>query len=147
MADIRQVTPIEAKEVLEDGPDAVYLDVRTVEEFAAGHPEGALNVPILFFGERGSTSNPEFLAVVEKTIPKERTILCGCKSGGRSAMAAKALKAAGYEMVINVTGGFSGAKDPGGSTVVAGWAESGLPVGTGEPAGANYRELKERAGR
>jgi rhodanese-related sulfurtransferase len=147
MADIRQVTPVEAKEVLESGSDAVYLDVRTVEEFSAGHPEGALNVPILFFGERGPTANPDFLAVVEKAIPRERTILCGCKSGGRSANAARALQAAGYEHVINVRGGFSGAKDSGGNPAVAGWAESGLPVGTGEPAGANYGELKERAGR
>ena len=82
MADIRQVTPVEAKEVLEDGSDAVYLDVRTVEEFAAGHPEGALNVPILFFGERGSTSNPEFLAEGRslKDFMNPDRIVCGVEN-------------------------------------------------------------------
>ena len=147
MADMRQVTAAEAKDLHDETEGAVYLDVRTVEEFAAGHPEGALNVPIVFLGERGATANPDFLAVVEKMIRKEVTIFCSCKSGGRSKMAAEALLGAGYESVVNVAGGFSGARDRNGNTVVAGWEESGHPVGKGEPAGTNYQELKERAGR
>ncbi|MFQ5458026.1 MAG: rhodanese-like domain-containing protein [Myxococcota bacterium] len=147
MADMKQIPAAEAKGVLDGTEDAVYLDVRTVEEFAAGHPEGALNVPIVFLGDRGPTPNPDFLAVVEKTIPKAKAVFCGCKSGGRSKMAAAALLGAGYENVVNVAGGFSGARDAGGNTVLAGWEESGHPVGKGEPEGTNYRELKERAGR
>lgn len=146
MADINQITPVEANAILEGDEDSVYLDVRTVEEFEAGHPAGAVNIPVLFFGAGGPKSNPDFLAVAEKTIPKEKRILCGCKSGGRSQVAAQALVAAGYEKVENVAGGFSGSRDKSGNTVVAGWQESGLPMGRGEPAGATYAALKERAG-
>jgi len=147
MADMKQIAAAEAKDLLDETDGAVYLDVRTVEEFAAGHPEGALNVPIVFLGDRGPTANPDFLAVVERSIPREKTIFCGCKTGGRSKMAATALLGAGYENIVNVAGGFSGTRDGNGNTVLAGWEESGHPVGKGEPGGTNYRELKERAGR
>src|SRR5712691_10570619 len=44
--DIRQVTPREAYELLEQNPTAIYLDVRTEAEFEAGHPAGARKVPV-----------------------------------------------------------------------------------------------------
>ena len=46
--EIGQLTPPEAHDILKTNREAVYLDVRTVEEFEAGHPAGAHNVPILF---------------------------------------------------------------------------------------------------
>ena len=47
--DVPQTTPQEAFETLRQRPDAVYLDVRTEDEFAAGHPAGARNAPVFFF--------------------------------------------------------------------------------------------------
>jgi len=146
MAEIKQLTPAEANDILASGEDAVYLDVRTEEEFAAGHPEGAINIPILFRGPGGPSPNPDFLAVVEKVIPKEKVVLCGCQTGGRSQMAAGALAGAGYEKVSNVDGGFGGKRDGAGRPVVPGWHESGLPVTVTPAAGASYAELKGKAG-
>lgn len=146
MAEIKQVTPPEARALLEEDSDAIYLDVRTEEEFSAGHPEGALNVPVFFFGPAGPTPNSDFLPVVEKILPKGAAILCGCKSGGRSQKASRILADAGYENVSNVRGGFGGARDATGKTVVAGWEESGLPVSTVVPDEASYAGLKRKAG-
>ena len=60
---IVQLTPLEAHQVLQLHPDAVYLDVRTEEEFAAGHPAGARNVPVVFFdpATHRPAPNPEFV--------------------------------------------------------------------------------------
>ena len=146
MAEIRQILPAEANGILKSGEDAVYLDVRTEQEFAAGHPEGALNIPILFRGPGGPSPNPDFLAVVEKVLPKSKTILCGCQTGGRSQMAAEALAGAGYRLVSNVEGGYGGKRDQTGRAIIPGWRESGLPVATRPAEGATYAELKKKAG-
>ncbi|HEY3253455.1 MAG TPA: rhodanese-like domain-containing protein, partial [Polyangiaceae bacterium] len=45
VAEIKPVTPEEAAELLSQGH--VYVDVRSEPEFEAGHPAGALNVPLL----------------------------------------------------------------------------------------------------
>ena len=44
---IKQQVPAEAYETLKQNPDALYLDVRTEAEFAAGHPSGAINIPVM----------------------------------------------------------------------------------------------------
>ena len=44
---IKQQVPPEAYETLKKNPDALYLDVRTEGEFAAGHPAGAINIPVM----------------------------------------------------------------------------------------------------
>jgi hypothetical protein len=49
----------------------VYLDVRSVPEFAAGHPTGAYNIPLLDMGPGGMAPNPDFLAVVQKSFPRD----------------------------------------------------------------------------
>jgi hypothetical protein len=46
----------------------------------------------------------------------------------RSQRAAEMLAQAGYGTVVNMQGGFGGARDQMGRTVVPGWSESGLPV-------------------
>jgi rhodanese-related sulfurtransferase len=129
--EIRQTTPPDAYETLQRDPDAVYLDVRTPEEFAAGHPAGALNVPVLFFRGGGSSPNPDFVAGVQRLIPPATPVLVGCQAGGRSQRGAELLVAAGYSNVSNVRGGFGGARDETGRVVIPGWREAGLPVETG----------------
>jgi len=124
---IRQVTPPEAARELAATPHAVYLDVRTVEEFDAGHPAGARNVPVLVLdpATRRPRPNPEFLAVVQRHLPPATPLLVGCQSGMRSQHACELLADAGYSDLANVRGGF------GGSDSAAGWKESGLPVESG----------------
>ena len=123
---IRQVTPGEAAHALSADPRAVYLDVRTVEEFDAGHPAGARNVPVFLFDASGRPRpNPEFLGVVRRHFVPDTPLLLGCRSGMRSQRAAEMLAEAGYADLANVRGGFGGSDD------TPGWAESGLPVETG----------------
>jgi rhodanese-related sulfurtransferase len=128
--DIRQVTPAEAARALSNDPTAVYLDVRTTEEFEAGHPAGARNVPVFLFDASGRPRpNPEFMGVVQRHLAPATALLVGCRSGMRSQRACELLAEAGYTDLANVRGGFGGSDD------TPGWAESGLPVETGGAGG------------
>jgi len=131
--DIPQTTPSEAFATLEQHPDAVYLDVRTVGEFEAGHPAGARNIPVLELdpATREPRPNPDFVATVERTLPRATKLIVGCQAGGRSQHACELLAQAGWKDVTNVRGGFGGARDHSGRVVVPGWREAGLPVETG----------------
>jgi rhodanese-related sulfurtransferase len=124
---IRQVTPADAARELAATPGAMYLDVRTPEEFDAGHPAGARNVPVLVLdpATRRPRPNPEFLAVVQRHLAPGTMLLVGCQSGMRSQHACELLADAGYTDLANVRGGFGGSED------AAGWQESGLPVERG----------------
>jgi rhodanese-related sulfurtransferase len=123
---IRQVTPGEAAQALSVDPTAVYLDVRTAEEFDAGHPTGARNVPVFLFDTGGRPRpNPAFVGVVQRHLAPGTPLLVGCRSGVRSQRACELLAEAGYTDLANVRGGFGGSDD------TPGWAESGLPVETG----------------
>ncbi len=129
--EIRETTPPEAYETLERDPRAVYLDVRTPEEFAAGHPTGALNVPVLFFRAGQTTPNADFVPTVQRLVSADTPLLVGCQAGGRSQRGAELLVAAGYSDVTNVRGGFGGARDDTGRLVIPGWRDAGLPIETG----------------
>ncbi len=141
--DIRELSPAEALRTLREDPHAVYLDVRTEEEFEAGHPVGARNVPIVFFDATSGrpTPNPDFLAVVQRNLPPGTKLVVGCQAGGRSMRACEVLAQAGYTDVTNVRGGFGGARDRAGRLVEPGWSDAGLPVESGAPPGARYADL------
>ena len=70
----------------------VIVDVRSPEEFAAGHIEGAINVPL----EQVSQGVPSI-----KGVGKDSTILLYCRSGRRSGIAAETLTKLGYSHVLN----------------------------------------------
>jgi len=125
---IRQITPQEAHRLLGQGD--TYIDVRTEPEFAAGHPAGAISIPVVFPdpATRQMTINPDFLPVVQAHVARGAQVVVGCQSGMRSQRAAELLTQAGYTNVANMQGGFGGMRDQTGRTVVAGWQESGLPV-------------------
>lgn len=142
MANIPRVSPVEAKKLVDEG--YTYLDVRTVAEYAAGHPTGAHNVPVMIQGTQGGmVPNPDFLAVVEAAYPKDAKLVVGCKAGGRSARAAEVLRAAGYSSVSDQRAGFDGSRDAFGALVEPGWAPVGLPVET-ETAGGSYAEIRQK---
>lgn len=75
----------------------VYVDVRTPEEFAAGHVTGAINIPHSEMAQR----YPE----LEQYGDKE--LLLYCRSGRRSGIATRILEDVGFDNVRNV-GGLSG---------------------------------------
>jgi len=141
--EIHQTTPPAAHETLSSNDTAIYIDVRTPEEFEQGHPEGALNVPIQFPDPDGGRArqNGDFLQVVQRHVEPDRAVFVGCLSGGRSQRACLVLVEAGFSNVTNVRGGFGGARDRTGKTIVEGWNEAGLPVATGQPTGRSYVDL------
>ena len=130
---IAEMNPVQAHEVLGSNPAARYLDVRTEPEFEAGHPAGALNVPVILLdpATRQPKPNPHFVATVAGQVPPTTKLLIGCQSGVRSERACTLLAEAGFTDVTNVQGGFGGARDASGRIVVPGWRDAGLPVETG----------------
>ncbi|OIQ71514.1 thiosulfate sulfurtransferase PspE precursor [mine drainage metagenome] len=71
--------------------DAVILDVRTPDEFASGHVDGAINVPLSGFAQAHAKAAPD----------KSRQVIVYCQSGARSGQAMLLLKHQGYSNVIN----------------------------------------------
>lgn len=143
---IQQHTAEEAHALMKQDQSIVYLDVRTVPEFEAGHPPAALNIPVVVPNPalRKMVPNPDFLSTVEATIPKDARIIVGCMSGGRSQFAAEVLEDAGYQNVANMQGGFGGARDQMGRLLVPGWQDHGLPEDVGDGGEASYENLLKR---
>ena len=144
MTEIKAVSPQEAAELLEQGH--VYVDVRSEPEFEAGHPEGALNVPLLNAGPVGLVPNPDFLTVMEQAFGKDEPLVIGCKAGGRSKRAAEMLAKAGFSQLADQVAGFDAGKDAFGRAL-PGWGRTALPVGKGKPAGQAYADVKARTPR
>jgi rhodanese-related sulfurtransferase len=140
----KQTSVTDAKKLQESG--YTYVDVRSSAEFANGHPEGAVNVPLMERDDFGQMMpNPDFVRVMRANFPSDAKILVGCQVGGRSSRAAQMLESFGYTDVTNVRGGFGGMKDPSGRTIDPGWAESNLPIERDQPAGRSYRDLAAKA--
>jgi rhodanese-related sulfurtransferase len=142
MGDPIRISAKEASEKLADG--YVYVDVRTTEEFEAGHPKGAVNIPISLASPRGMTPNADFLRVVSSTFAKDAKIIVGCKTGVRSLRAAQMLLAEGFTDVLDQRAGWSGARGPFGESGEPGWSPLGLPSETGQPAGRSWEDLKTK---
>ena len=84
-----QITPAEAKALMDSEKDYIILDVRTEEEFAAGHIEGAVLIPDYEIGEKAESVLKD----------KGQLILVYCRSGRRSKNAASKLATLGYTNV------------------------------------------------
>jgi rhodanese-related sulfurtransferase len=126
---IRNLDPQSAHQLMQQSPGHVFVDVRTVEEFDAGHPAGAVNVPwVLFDASGGRTPNPDFVPALQKLAPKSARVVCSCQGGVRSLNALRDLEAAGWTDLVNVESGWGGKRDPSGRIAVPGWKDAGLPV-------------------
>lgn len=71
---------------------AVIIDVRTPQEFAAGHIDGAVNIPFDRIGQ-GIQSI--------KGLKKDSTILVYCRSGRRSGIAKTTLEQRGFKQILD----------------------------------------------
>ena len=142
---IKEVTPQQAHDILTNDASAVYIDVRTESEFANGHPQGAVNIPVAFPDPaRGMIVNSDFIRVVEANFPREKKIILGCQAGSRSTSAANMLQQAGFQDVSNLLGGFGGMLDSTGKIGAPGWASSGLPVSNDNQEGVSYDSLSAK---
>lgn len=80
----------------------VYVDVSTEEQYADGHPTGALNVPLELHTRKGLEKNADFLLVFEKIFDKTERLLIGARDAAFAERAASLLRAAGYSNVTAV---------------------------------------------
>jgi rhodanese-related sulfurtransferase len=137
----QQISPQEAASAMHERGH-VYIDVRSVEEFELGHPQGAYNVPWL---QRGAAANPDFLRVMRAAFDLGQPLLVGCQTGQRSGPASTALARAGFREVLEQRAGYAGRRDAFGRLLEPGWQAAGLPTATQAAPGRSYRELCERA--
>lgn len=84
--------PSAASSPIEVGPDTIVLDVRTPEEFAAGHLDGAMLLD--FNGGDLQAAIPELDPEVE--------YLVYCRSGNRSGQAIALMEQAGFTNLSNL---------------------------------------------
>lgn len=104
---IEVVAPATAAELLESAPEGlVVLDVRTPEEFAAGHLPGATNIDFYADDFR------EQLGSLDREVP----YLLYCQSGNRSGQARAMMADLGFTSVTDVDGG------------IIAWQSAGLPL-------------------
>jgi phage shock protein E len=92
--------PVQATELQPDvawqkiNANATLIDVRTAQEFAAGHVKGAINIPF-----------ENIVAELEKlNITKDTEVVLYCRSGRRSGIAQSALVEQGYTATYNAGG-------------------------------------------
>ncbi|MEY4524878.1 MAG: hypothetical protein RIR57_248 [Bacteroidota bacterium] len=78
---------VNMKELMASG--ALVVDVRTPAEYKDGHVKGAINLPLQTLGNNLNK------------LKKDQVIITCCRSGSRSGMAKRMLKANGFEQVHN----------------------------------------------
>lgn len=101
---MQEISPEKVSEAVENG--SVFVDVREpfeITEVAYDLPN-QIQIPLGSIQERMSE------------IPKDKNIIIGCRSGGRSANACQFLMMQGYANVQNLQGG------------IMGWMDHGLPT-------------------
>jgi hydroxyacylglutathione hydrolase len=106
---VRDLTPEELQSRLaEEG--TVLVDVRARAEFEAEHIPGARHIHL------------GYLAARADELPREGTVVLQCVSGDRSSAGYSVLARAGFENVVNLTGG------------IVGWRSAGLGTSVSSPA-------------
>ena len=92
----RRATTTEVVQIINRGK-YVLVDIRTPEEFAAGHLRDAKNIPLADFAKR--------IGELEKS--KAKSVVVVCQSGARADKAARLFQAAGFEDVVALEGGLT----------------------------------------
>ena len=76
------------------GSDVLIIDVRTAEEYAGGHLEGAINIPVDLF-------QTDFASL---DLSKDQPLALYCRSGNRSSFAYQILQKEGFDKVYHAPG-------------------------------------------
>ncbi len=105
----KKLTPPEAYQLIQqrkNDPNFVILDVRTPEEFRAGHIPDAQNLD--FYA-------PDFQDKLSQ-LPKDKVYFIYCNSGNRSGQTLEMMKRMGFKEVYDLQGG------------IQAWYQGGYPV-------------------
>lgn len=86
-----------AKKMAELG-EVQLIDVRTPGEYEAGHLDGAILIDF---------TKADFMERIEAQCDKRKPVMLYCQVGGRSGKALARLKAAGFEAVYDLQGGYA----------------------------------------
>ncbi|MCP3985288.1 MAG: rhodanese-like domain-containing protein [bacterium] len=98
------ISPAELQQRRDTGAAPLVIDVRTAEEYASGHIQGAINIPFdQVAGRIDEVDAPNGVALY-------------CMVGPRARKGEAALRDVGYDEVLHIEGG------------LAAWKEAGLPV-------------------
>lgn len=121
------LTPREAHELMQLTPRARLIDVRTRAELDwVGRVPSAIEIEWQDWPAK--SPNPYFLQTLRHSVTSESLLLFLCRSGQRSANAARAATEAGFPDCYNILEGFEGNKDANGQrNRVGGWRHAGLP--------------------
>ena len=103
---VKNVSPDEAEKALKEQKNVVVLDVRTPEEFKAGHIAGAKNIDF---------NGPDFAKQIG-ALDKSKTYLVHCGGGGRSTRSLEAFKEQKFSSILHLDKGFKA------------WESAGKPV-------------------
>jgi len=101
------ISPAELAGRMESGDAPLVLDVRTPEEFAAGHIPGARNIPHDQLATR----------LDEVAGQRDVEVVVHCQSGRRAGMAEEVLQEAGFRNLRDLEGHWQA------------WQQGGYPVG------------------
>ncbi len=110
---MQQVSANEAYQLIQqrrNDPDFVILDIRTPQEFVAGHIQGAVNIDFY-----ASTFRQEL-----SQLPKDKTYLVYCNSGNRSGQAMPIFRELGFRGIYELRGG------------IQAWYAAGFPLEGGQ---------------
>jgi rhodanese-related sulfurtransferase len=102
----RQATPLQTTQMINRGKSTAVIDVRSADEFAAGHLRDAKNMPLADLSNR----------IGELDKNRVKTVILVCQSGARANKAARQLTSAGFEDIYSLEGG------------IAAWSAAGLPL-------------------
>jgi rhodanese-related sulfurtransferase len=109
-AAVPRISAAQARDMMGKG-DALVVDVRDAPEVQqSGKVAGAVHVSRGMLEFRADPQSPYH----DKNFSKDKTVILYCGSGGRAALAGKALKDLGYDRVYNL-GGFKDWADGGGA--------------------------------
>ena len=111
---LQNAAPSEFQSELKSAEPGQILDVRTSDEYAKGHIEGAILADI---------SSDLFQEATTK-LDKNKTVFVYCLSGGRSSEAASQLQALGFKSIVNLSGG------------ILAWQSANLPLSTSKGVSA-----------
>ena len=100
---VTEISPAQARAAVE-AAYSQFIDVRTPEEYAAGHAYRARNIPL-----------DQIAANLDK-LEKNEPVYLICQSGRRSKQAAEILVDAGFTQAISIAGGTTA------------WKEAGFPM-------------------